>query len=112
MARTSDSQQILFEIELFLSAGRYEDAKVLVNFVAHDATDRATKLYLLLINATIDGPMQYQDEIDQLANLSNLSGIEKEIVREILLLASTPREESHRTYQPHARLRDQSFDKF
>src|SRR5678815_2956521 len=112
MATISDSQRILSEIERFLSAGRYDDAKILLNFVDHDATDRTTSLYLLLINATIDGPIDYQDEIDQLANLSNPSDVEKEIVSKILLLASKPREEDHPTYQPHARLRDQSFDAF
>jgi hypothetical protein len=83
-----------------------------LNFIDRDATDRVTRFYLLLINATIDGPIDYQDEIDQLANLSNPSDIEKEIVGKILLLPSKPREEGHPTYQPHARLRDQSFDEF
>ena len=97
MAKTSHSQDILSEIERFLSAGRYEDAKILLNFVDNDATDRETRLYLLLINVTIDGPLGYQDEIDEAANLLNPSDIEKEIARKILLQASQPREEHRRS---------------
>ena len=67
-----------------------------MNFIDNDATDRETRLYLLLINVTIDGPVGYQDEIDEAANLLNPSDIEKEIARKILLQASQPREE-HRS---------------
>lgn len=88
MNKTSESRKIFSEIELFLNAGKYEDAKVLLNFVDYDASDRETRLYLLLINATIEGPGSHKDEIDQLSNLLNPSDIEKEIIGKIVLLAS------------------------
>ena len=107
MAKTYHSQDILSEIERFLSAGRYQDAKILLNFVDNDATDRETRLYLLLINVTIDGPVGYQDEIDEAANLLNPSDIEKEIARKILLQASQPREEHRSTSREDAEHRRQ-----
>ena len=110
MVKTSNSQKIFAEIELFLEAGRYEDAKILLNFVDWDDSDRADRLYLLLINATIDGPGLYKDEIDQLASLPSPSPREKEIVRKILLLAAHPLQEdrpSHRSWtDPLSRLSD------
>ena len=109
MAKTSGFQRILSEIELFLNAGRYEDAKILLNFVDHDAADRATRLHLLLINATIDGPDQYKGEINSLADLSNPNEIEKEIIRKIILLASDS-EADGRNDRPHSHLPNQSFD--
>ncbi len=109
MAKTSDFQGILSEIELFLNAGRYDDAKVLLNFVDHDAADRTTRLHLLLINATIDGPARYKDEIDSLTNLSDANAIEKEITRQILLLASNGSKKDDLNDRPHSHPPNQSF---
>ncbi|HWH79639.1 MAG TPA: SH3 domain-containing protein [Candidatus Binatus sp.] len=102
MTKDSDSQQIFSEIEVFLNAGKFEDAKVLLNFIDYDALDRKNRLHLLLINATLDGPGVYKAEIDQLSLLLNPSESEKEIVGKILLLASRSGEKC-RNYpsQPH-----------
>jgi hypothetical protein len=88
MTKISHSQQMLSEIELFLDAGKYDGAKVLLTFLDHDALDRESRLNLLLINIRLDGTIPYKDDIDQLCTLSNPSQTEKEIIGKIVLLQS------------------------
>jgi len=104
MAKISRYQQIFSEIELFLNAGKYEDAKVLLRFLDDRPLDRQSSLRLLLINITLDGAIPYKDEIDKLHGLLNPNDLEKEIVGEILLLASKSAEEQGRREQPRAYL--------
>ena len=92
----SRPQQIFSEIELFLEAGKYEDAKVLSAFLDHEALDRESRLRLLLINATLDGPAVYQNDIDRLRSVLDPSPAEKELIRKILLVNSKPAEERAR----------------
>jgi hypothetical protein len=77
MAKISRYQQIFSEIELFLNAGRYEDAKVLLRFLDDRPLDRESSLRLLLINVTLDGPRPYKDEIDKLHGLLNPTTLRK-----------------------------------
>jgi hypothetical protein len=101
MAKISRYQQIFSEIELFLNAGRYEDAKVLLRFLDDRLLDRQSSLRLLLINITLDGAIPYKDEIDKLHGLLNPNDLEKEIIGKILLLASKSAEEEGRRDQAH-----------
>ena len=96
MTKISRSKQILSEIELFLNAGKYEDAKVLLSFLDDQGLDRESRLHLLLINVTLDGATPHKDEIDGLRDLLNPSDFEKETIRKILLLASKSEEVSPR----------------
>src|SRR2546422_10536725 len=102
MAKISRYQQIFSEIELFLNAGRYEDAKVLLRFLDDRPLDRASNLRLILINVTLDGAIPYKEEIDKLHGLLNPNNLEKEIIGEIFLLASKSAEEEGRREQPRA----------
>jgi hypothetical protein len=106
----SHSQQMLSEIELFLDAGSYDSAKVLLTFLDHDALDPESRLYLLLINIRLDGPIPYKNEIDQLCTLSNPSYTEKEIIRKIVLLQSEYAKEEGRKDQSGAYLLEQQRD--
>jgi len=101
MAKISRYQQIFSEIELFLNAGRYEDAKVLLRFLDDRPLDRQSSLRLLLINITLDGAIPYKDEIDKLHGLLNSNDLEKEIIGKILLLASKSAEEQGRRDQAY-----------
>jgi len=102
MAKFSRYQQIFSEIELFLNAGRYEDAKVLLRFLDDRPLDRESSLRLLLINITLDGARPYKDEIDKLHGLLNPNDLEKEIVKKILFLASKSAEQEGRREQTRA----------
>jgi len=99
MAKISRYQQIFSEIELFLNAGRYEDAKVLLRFLDDRPLDRQSSLRLLLINITLDGAIPYKDEIDKLHGLLNPNDLEKDIIGKILLLASKSAEVEGRREQ-------------
>ena len=110
MTKISHSQQMLSEIELFLDAGKYDSAKVLLTFLDHDALDRESRLYLLLINIGLDGPSPYKDDIDQLCTLSNPSHTEKEIIRKIVLLQSKYAKEQGRKDESGAYLLEQQRD--
>jgi Bacterial SH3 domain len=96
MTKISHPKQILPEIDLFLNAGKYEDAKVLLSFLDDQRLDRESRLHLLLINVTLDGATPYKDEIDGLRNWLNPSDLEREIIRKILLLASKSEEAGRR----------------
>lgn len=87
MAKISRSQKMLSEIELFLDAGNYEDARVLLTFLDDAPFDREGRLRLFLINVTLNGAAAYQNEIDQLEGLPDLSDFEKELVEKILACA-------------------------
>jgi hypothetical protein len=103
LTKNSKSQQILAEIESLLDAGKYEDAKILATFVDYDASDRESRLHLLLINATLGGPEMYEEEIAQLANLSKLSAKEKELVGKIQLLTPKSPELPRWDFSPPSR---------
>jgi hypothetical protein len=75
------------EVDVFLSDGRYDDAKALLaERLDKNPLDRESKLYLLLVNVILNGPAVYENDIDQLRSLSNFSDIEKEIVRRVFIL--------------------------
>lgn len=99
MAKITDSQEIFSEIELLITDGRYEDAKVLLSFVNHDTLDRNSRLRFLLINAILDGPTPYKSDIDQLRSASDPSDAEKEIISKILLLEAKSTEADGRNEQ-------------
>ncbi len=83
----STAIQSFSEIELFLSSGDYEKARVvLAQRLNQNPLDRQSKLCLLLVNVIIDGPTAYEDAIDQLRSLSSFNDIEKNIVQRIFVL--------------------------
>jgi len=92
MSKVSRSQKILSEIEDFLEAGQYEDVRVLLTFVDHSGFDRESRLRLLLINVTLDGPRAFRDDIAKLPALTHLSDCERALIEKISFLA---RESAH-----------------
>jgi hypothetical protein len=100
MTEISSSQQFLSEMELLLNDEKYEDAKALLTQrLDQNQADRQIRLYLLLVNATLRGPVPYEHEIDRLRALLDLSGSEKEIVRRIFLLGFKAAEKEGREKQ-------------
>jgi myosin heavy subunit len=75
-----------------------------LRFLDDRPLDRESRLRLLLINVTLDGAIPYKDEINKLHGLLNPNDLEKEIIGEILLLASKSAEEEGRREQPRAYL--------
>jgi hypothetical protein len=87
MTEIARSQQVFDQIEFFLKKAKYEYAEALLfQLLNQDPSDRESKLYLLLVNVTREGPVLYEEDIDQLRNLSNLNDREKEIVRRLFVL--------------------------
>src|ERR1043166_1561359 len=100
MAEIAHSQQAFAEIELFLSEGKFNDAKLLsTRLTEENPEDRQSKLYLLLVNVTANGPEPYEQEIDQLRNFSAFSEVEKEIVRRVFIAGFKSAEKEGREYQ-------------
>jgi len=72
---------MIAEVDFFLNEGKYEAAKALLaQRLDKNPLDHESKLYLLLVNVTIDGTAAWEDDIDQLRSLSDFSDAEKEIV--------------------------------
>ena len=87
MTEIASSQQVFSRIEFFLRQAKYEYAEALLfQLLNQDPSDRESKLYLLLINVTREGPVLYEEDIDQLRNLCDLNDTEKEIVRRLFVL--------------------------
>ena len=87
MIETARSQRVFHQIEFFLKKAKYEYAEALLfQLLNQDPSDRKSSLYALLVNVTRDGPVLYEEDIDQLRNLSNLNDSEKEIVRRLFVL--------------------------
>ena len=87
MTEIARCQRVFDQIEFFLKKAKYEYAEALLfQLLNQDPSDRESKLYLLLVNVTREGPVLYEEDIDQLRNLSNLNDREKEIVRRLLVL--------------------------
>ena len=87
MTDIARSQQVFSQIEFCLKEAKYEYAEALLfELLNQNPSDRESKLYLLLVNVTREGPVLYEEDIDQLRNLSNLNDREKEIVRRLLVL--------------------------
>jgi Bacterial SH3 domain len=87
MAEIVRSRRVFSQIEFFLSEAKYEYAEALLfQLLNQDPSDRESRLYLLLVNVTREGPVLYEEDIDQLRNLSNLDDNEKEIVRKLFVL--------------------------
>src|SRR5215467_5444810 len=81
------SQRVFDQIEGFLNKAKYEYAEVLLfQLLNQDPSHRKSRLFLLLVNVTREGPVLYEEDIDQLRNLSNLDDSEKEIVRKLFVL--------------------------
>jgi len=81
------SQRVFDQIEFLLNKAKYEYAEALLfQLLNQDPSDRESRLYLLLVNVTREGPVLYEEDIDQLRNLSNLDDSEKEIVRKLFVL--------------------------
>src|SRR5215467_1156183 len=81
------SQRVFDQIEGFLNKAKYEYAEALLfQLLNQDPSHRKSRLYLLLVNVTRDGPVLHEEDIDQLRNLSNLDDSEKEIVRKLFVL--------------------------
>lgn len=94
------SEQFFSEIERLLNEGKYNGAKALLTQrLDENPRERESRLYLPLVNATLRGPNQYEDEIDRLRTLLDLSNTEKEIVRRIFLLAFNAAEKEGREKQ-------------
>src|SRR5712692_1431708 len=95
--------QVFFEIELFLRERKYEEAReLLYQCVDQDPIDRESKLYLLLVNVTLDGPLAFEDDIDEVRSLSDLNETEKEIVRRLFVLGFQSAEKRGREDQAWA----------
>jgi Bacterial SH3 domain len=78
---------VFSQIEFCLKEAKYEYAEALLfELLNQNPSDRESKLYLLLVNVTREGPVLYEEDIDQLRNLSNLNDREKEIVRRLFVL--------------------------
>jgi hypothetical protein len=87
MIESACSQQNSYEIEPLLNEGKYEEARVLLSCsLEQDPSDRESRLYLLLVNVMLNGPIAYENDIDKLRDLVDLSNTEKEIVRRIFVL--------------------------
>ena len=87
MIESACSQQVSYEIEPLLNEGKYEEARVLLSCsLEQDPSDRESRLYLLLVNVMLNGPIAYENDIDKLRDLVDLSNTEKEIVRRIFVL--------------------------
>jgi hypothetical protein len=81
------SQRVFDQIEFFLNKAKYEYAEALLfQLLNQDPSHGKSRLYLLLVNVTREGPVLYEEDIDQLRNLSNLDDSEKEIVRKLFVL--------------------------
>ncbi|HUK40829.1 MAG TPA: hypothetical protein VLX11_07295, partial [Candidatus Acidoferrales bacterium] len=82
MIESACSTQVACEIEPLLNEGKYEEARLLLSqSLEQDPSDRESRLYLLLVNVILNGPIAYEEEIDHLRELVHLSNSEKEIVR-------------------------------
>jgi hypothetical protein len=100
MTEIARSQLDFSEIELLLSEGKYEEARVLLSrCLEQDPLDRESRLYLLLVGVTLNGPIAYEDDIDRLRDLVDLSETEKEIVRRIFVLGFEAAEKDGREEQ-------------
>jgi len=105
MTEIARSQQVFDQIEFFLKKAKYEYAEALLfQLLDQDPSDRKSRLYALLVNVTREGPVLYEEDIDQLRNLSNLNDSEKEIVRRLFVLGfksakKEGREDQIRAYQ-------------
>ena len=87
MTEIGRSRRVFDQIEFFLSEAKYEYAEALLfQLLNQDPSDRESRLHLLLVNVTREGPVLYEEDIDQLRNLSNLDDNEKEIVRKLFVL--------------------------
>jgi hypothetical protein len=93
-------QQVSYEIETLLKEGKYEEARVLLcRCLEQNPSDRENNLYLLLVNVKLNGPNSYEDDIDRLRDLLDLSDTEKEIVRRIFVLGFEAAEKDGREEQ-------------
>jgi HEAT repeat protein len=105
MTEIARSQQVFDQIEFFLKKAKYEYAEALLfQLLDQDPSDRKSRLYALLVNVTREGPVLYEEDIDQLRNLSNLNDSEKEFVRRLFVLGfksarKEGREDQIRAYQ-------------
>src|SRR5215471_9312325 len=87
MTEIGRSRRVFDQIEFFLSEAKYEYAEALLfQLLNQDPSDRESRLCLLLVNVTREGPVLYEKDIDQLRNLSNLDDKQKEIVRKLFVL--------------------------
>lgn len=100
MTDIARSQQVFSQIEFFLKEAKYEYAEALLfELLNQNPSDRESKLYLLLVNVMRDGPALYEDDIDRLRDLMDLSDMEKEIVRRIFVLGFEAAEKDGREEQ-------------
>jgi hypothetical protein len=100
MIESACSQQVSYEIEPLLNEGKYEEARVLLSCsLEQDPSDRESRLYLLLVNVMLNGPIAYENDIDKLRDLVDLSNTEKEIVRRIFVLGFEAAEKDGREDQ-------------
>ena len=103
MSEIARSRQPFAEIELFLSEGKYDDVKLfLARRLEQNPSDRETKLYSLLVSTIIHGPVPYEEEIDGLRSLADLSDIEKDVVRRLFILGFKSAEKEGRQDQAWA----------
>jgi len=100
MTEIGRSRRVFDQIEFFLSEAKYEYAEALLfQLLNQDPSDRESRLHLLLVNVTREGPVLYEEDIDQLRNLSNLDDNEKEIVRKLFVLGFKSAEKEGRKDQ-------------
>jgi len=100
MTDIARSQQVFSQIEFCLKEAKYEYAEALLfELLNQNPSDRESKLYLLLVNVMRDGPALYEDDIDRLRDLLDLSDTEKEIVRRIFVLGFEAAEKDGREEQ-------------
>src|SRR5919199_4835413 len=99
MTETAHPALCFADLESFLAQGRFEDAKTLVvHSLEQNPFNREARLYLLLINITLDGPELWEEEIDQLRTVDHLSDIERDIIRRIFVIGCKSAEEAGRQH--------------
>jgi len=100
MAEISRMLDFFSKIELLLKEEKYQDAHALLTQrLKQNPRDRASGLYLLLVNVTLHGLGPYEEEIQRLQSVSEFSDAEKEIVRRLFLLAFTTAEKEGKERQ-------------
>jgi Bacterial SH3 domain len=103
MSEIARPESFLSEIEILLSEGKYDVAQTsLMRHLEEQPSDRESSLYLLLVNATLEGPETYEEEIDRLRDLLNLTTIERDVVRRLFIIGFKAAEEAGRQDQAWA----------
>lgn len=95
------------EIDRHCRAGEFQKALArTANLLRDNPLDRTARLYELLINVVLDGPANYEAEVEQLRSHSDLSEAERRVVRKILMVCydAAERQQDHGRMWSYQRL--------